>query len=107
MWQGRERKGEEGWETARNVWGVVNCGLFQVLNNPFEDIIPRQIKRVKKDKDDEKKIKSKSKATKWVGGKTDVQNYQFQILQHECVLVSDLIAGTYLPVLGLTARVVP
>jgi len=38
--------------------------VFQVLNNPFDDIVPRQIKRAKKDKDEEKKIKSKSKATK-------------------------------------------
>ncbi|XP_076440849.1 uncharacterized protein LOC143280150 [Babylonia areolata] len=36
----------------------------EVLNNPFDDIVPRQIKRVKKDKEEEKKIKSKSKATK-------------------------------------------
>ena len=41
-------------------------GFFQVLNNPFDDITPRQIKRVKRDKDEDKKIKSKSKATKCV-----------------------------------------
>lgn len=42
------------------------CWLFQILFNPFDDIIPRQLKRGKKDKEDEKKIKSKSRATKSV-----------------------------------------
>ncbi|BFZ17118.1 hypothetical protein BsWGS_20161 [Bradybaena similaris] len=36
----------------------------EILSNPFDDIIPRVIKKAKKDKEDDKKIKSKSKATK-------------------------------------------
>lgn len=36
----------------------------EVLANPFDDIIPRQLKRNKKDRDEDKKVKSKSKATK-------------------------------------------
>lgn len=37
----------------------------EVLSNPFDDIVPRQLKRgVKKDKVEEKKNKSQSKATK-------------------------------------------
>ena len=39
----------------------VCVSLVQILANPFDDIIPRQVK--KKDKE-EKKAKSKSKATK-------------------------------------------
>ena len=41
---------------------------FQVLSNPFDDIIPRQqLKCIKKDKEDEmKKVKSQSRATKLV-----------------------------------------
>lgn len=36
----------------------------EVLSNPYDDIIPRQLKRGKKDKVDDKKSKSQSKATK-------------------------------------------
>lgn len=40
--------------------------LFQVLHSPFDDIIPRELKKAKKDKDKEEGKKSQSKATKWV-----------------------------------------
>ncbi|CAI9742970.1 spliceosome-associated protein CWC27 homolog isoform X2 [Octopus vulgaris] len=36
----------------------------EVLSNPFDDIVPRQLKRPKKEKTEEKKNKSQSKATK-------------------------------------------
>lgn len=38
--------------------------LFQVLHSPFDDIIPRELKKAKKDKDKEEGKKSQSKATK-------------------------------------------
>lgn len=38
--------------------------LFQVLHSPFDDIIPREIKKTKKEKDKEEGKKSQSKATK-------------------------------------------
>ncbi|CAG5125701.1 unnamed protein product [Candidula unifasciata] len=36
----------------------------EILSNPFDDIIPRVIKKVKKEKEEDKKVRSKSKATK-------------------------------------------
>lgn len=38
--------------------------VFQVLHNPFDDIVPRETKKSKKDKDKEEAKKSQSKATK-------------------------------------------
>ena len=37
---------------------------FQILSNPYDDIIPRVVRKSKKEKDEERKTKSKSKATK-------------------------------------------
>lgn len=37
---------------------------LQVLHSPFDDIIPRDLKKPKKEKEEDKK--SQSKATKWV-----------------------------------------
>ncbi|XP_035828422.1 spliceosome-associated protein CWC27 homolog isoform X2 [Aplysia californica] len=36
----------------------------EILSNPFEDIVPRVIKKPKKEKEEDKRVKSKSKATK-------------------------------------------
>ncbi|KAK6989768.1 peptidyl-prolyl cis-trans isomerase CWC27 [Biomphalaria glabrata] len=36
----------------------------EILSNPFDDIVPRMIKRNKKEKEEDKKVKSQSKATK-------------------------------------------
>lgn len=38
----------------------------QVLHSPFDDIVPRESKKSKKDKDKEETKKAQSKATKWV-----------------------------------------
>lgn len=37
---------------------------MQVLHSPFDDIIPRELKKAKKEKEGEKEKKSQSKATK-------------------------------------------
>lgn len=36
----------------------------EILSNPFDDIVPRMIKKVTQEKEEDKKLKSKSKATK-------------------------------------------
>jgi len=36
----------------------------EILSNPYDDIIPRQLKKPTKEKEEDKKVKSKSKATK-------------------------------------------
>lgn len=36
----------------------------EILSNPFDDIVPRMIKKISQEKEEDKKVKSKSKATK-------------------------------------------
>ena len=38
--------------------------LNQILSNPYDDIIPRKLKKAGKEKEEDKRVKSKSKATK-------------------------------------------
>lgn len=38
----------------------------QVLHSPFDDIVPRELKKSKKEKDKEETKKTQSRATKWV-----------------------------------------
>lgn len=60
------------WFVFKNLFS--SCVIFkykkdfffslQVLHSPFDDIIPRDLKKPKKEKEEDKK--SQSKATKWV-----------------------------------------
>lgn len=45
---------------------IFRIAIFQILSNPFEDIVPRVNAEDRKSKDSkEEKVKSKSKATKY------------------------------------------
>lgn len=52
--------------SAVQISDVKICCVLKVLHSPFDDIVPREIKKAKKEKDKDEGRKSQSKATKWV-----------------------------------------